>query len=230
MLFRPPAASRLASSLPISSGSRLYQSLMHCAARARACRAGGGAKQGPGMCSPGAGSEMAATAVARARRADARNPAARACGGPLRRRAGAAAACRRRATRTAQTSGRRQSSTQSCCAMRTASAPGVWSPCGSPPAGVRCAEQRGERALYQRPVKVAADVKPVPHRLPDLHRRCHKGFTAKYCCDRTKLPARRMAFQKVCSVANAPYPACLGSRAICWFPCCLNNTWTKQPH
>ncbi len=143
VLFRPPAASRLASSLPISSGSRLYQSLMHCAARARACRAGGGAKQGPGMCSPGAGSEMAATAVARARRAEARNPAARACGGPLRRRAGAAAACRRRATRTAQTSGRRQNSTQSCCAMRTASAPGVWSPCGSPPAGVRCAEQRG---------------------------------------------------------------------------------------
>jgi len=39
VLFRPPAASRLASSLPISSGSRLYQSLMHCAARARACRA-----------------------------------------------------------------------------------------------------------------------------------------------------------------------------------------------
>ena len=86
------------------------------------------------------------------------------------------------------------------------------------------------RALYQRPVKVAADVKPVPHRLPDLHRRCHKGFRAKYCCDRKKLPARRMAFQKVCSVADASHPACLGSRAICWFTCCLNNAWTTQPH
>ena len=58
-----------------------------------------------------------------------------------------------------------------------------------PPASHAVRRAARARSLYQRPVEVAADVKAVPHRLPDLHTGCHKGFRAKQCRDQTKAPA-----------------------------------------